>query len=124
MRAEIINDLAVCVLQYQAQVKMFHWQTTSYSMHVALNTLYEYLIKANDKLVEAAMGVYGRPSVQGRHLLLEDTTSARTVGSFLQAKVTEFTAFRSKLSQHSDLQNVIDSILAMTHRTLYRLTLH
>jgi tRNA-specific 2-thiouridylase len=47
-------------LTYQNQVKILHWQTTSYSEHKTLNKLYESLSENIDTFVETFMGKHGR----------------------------------------------------------------
>jgi len=47
-------------LTFQNQIKILHWQTTSYSEHKTLDGLYEALEANIDDFVETFMGKYGR----------------------------------------------------------------
>jgi hypothetical protein len=44
----------------QNQLKLLHWQTTSYSRHMAYDRIYEDLDEIIDSFVEAYQGKHGR----------------------------------------------------------------
>jgi hypothetical protein len=43
------------------QIKLYHWQTMSYSRHKATDEVLEKLDALIDRYVEVYMGKYGRP---------------------------------------------------------------
>ena len=47
-------------MELQAQVKINHWQTKGYVRHKAFDELYGGLVDLTDTFAEAAMGKYGR----------------------------------------------------------------
>jgi len=96
-----------------------HLNTRSYSKHVALNIFYDRIIGAADDFAEA---------YQGRHGLIGPITlhSAKKTANiieFLQDSLAEIEANRYDVCDKSDssLQQLIDNIVEIYLRTLYKL---
>ena len=53
-------NIVTKLLTYQNQVKILHWQTTSFAEHKTLDGLYGSLSGNIDEFVETFMGKYGR----------------------------------------------------------------
>lgn len=49
-----------CLLQLVNQLKVWHWQTTSYAQHSAFGAKYSSISDLVDSLVEVYQGKYGR----------------------------------------------------------------
>jgi len=66
-------NIVTKLLSYQNQVKILHWQTTSYAEHKTLDGLYGDLSGHIDEFVEIFMGKYGRVLAQNSfNLVLEN----------------------------------------------------
>jgi len=96
-----------------------HLNTRSYAKHVALNIFYERIIGAADDFAEA---------YQGRHGLMGPITlmSAKKTGNiieFLEDQLKELEAMRYEVCDKTDtaLQQLIDNIVEIYLRTLYKL---
>ena len=96
-----------------------HLNTRSYSKHVALNIFYERIVGAADDFAEA---------YQGRHGLIGPITlmSAKKTGNiieFLEDQLKELEAMRYEVCDKTDtaLQQLIDNIVEVYLRTLYKL---
>ena len=96
-----------------------HLNTRSYSKHVALNIFYDRIIGAADDFAEA---------YQGRHGLLGPITlqSAKKTANiieFLEDSLKQIEANRYEVCDKSDssLQQLIDNIVEIYLRTLYKL---
>ena len=96
-----------------------HLNTRSYSKHVALNIFYDRIIGAADDFAEA---------YQGRHRLIGPITlhSAKkttNVIEFLEDSLKEIEDCRYEVCDKSDssLQQLIDNIIEIYLRTLYKL---
>ena len=113
------------LLGLQNQLRMYHWQTTSYSEHKALGKAYEALDASVDAFVETWMGINGKVSVAGgiRMTLLDYASGAVT--KLLDQAVEFFTTgeLGSALNGNTDLANIRDEMLATVNRTKYLLTL-
>jgi hypothetical protein len=96
-----------------------HLNTRSYSKHVALNIFYDRIIDAADDFTEA---------YQGRHGLVGPITlhSAKKTGNiieFLEDSLQQIEDARYEVVDKTDmsLQQLIDNIIEIYLRTLYKL---
>jgi len=113
------------LLTYQSQIRIFHWQTKSYSQHKSFGKAYEVLDEKIDNFLETFFGKYGRivsASVFGIEL---DNFSPESLGEYND----EFIAFLSDelpgylAEGDTDLLNIRDDILGAVNRLKYLLTL-
>ncbi len=92
----------------------------SHSSHVALNTYYEDILELIDTLIETYSGQYG--IVDGYDII--DTNSTRTKDKVAYFEdLVEFVKYARKAISAEDthLQNIIDEVVALIYRTLYKL---
>lgn len=54
----MVNDLIPSFLTMQAQLKVYHWQTTNYAQHKALDFAYEELEDSIDSFIEIYQGKF------------------------------------------------------------------
>lgn len=113
------------LLGLQNQLRIYHWQTTSYSEHKALGKAYDALDESIDTFVESWMGVYGKVSVAGgiRMTLLDYAPDGP--GKLLDQATEFFTSgeLGSALNGNTDLANIRDEMLGTINRTKYLLAL-
>ena len=108
------------------QIKIYHWQTLSYSRHKATDGVIKELDEHIDKFVEVWAGKYGRSrltsttnSVSVRNL--GDAAMVRFVKEsigYLQGALT-----KSLAANDTDLTNIRDEMLGNLHQLLYLFTL-
>lgn len=92
----------------------------SHAYHVALNTYYEDILEHIDTLIEMYSGQYG--IVDGYDII--DTNSTRTKDKVAYFEdLAEFVKYARKAISAEDthLQNVIDEVVGLIYRTLYKL---
>lgn len=92
-----------------------HLKTKSYSEHNALNAFYDGLLILVDDFVETFQGQYG--------LVGDIEFSVKTVDNIIEylddfASLTKST--RESIKE-SHLQNILDEILSLTYKTIYKL---
>ena len=109
--------LFVATLLHSAtNTHFFHWQTDSYSKHIALGEYYDGIVELTDSFAEAYMGKYGKfttfPSVY--HQPKEPVKYLESLQNFV-------TDARQDLPQDSELQNLIDEIADLINTTTYKL---
>jgi Mg2+ and Co2+ transporter CorA len=92
-----------------------HLNTRSFSKHEALNIFYNRIIGAADDFAEAYQGRYG--------LIGPITLHSANIIEFLQDSLAEIEAARYDVCDKSDssLQQLIDNIVEIYLRTLYKL---
>jgi hypothetical protein len=93
--------------------------TRSYSKHVALNIFYERIVGAADDFAEAYQGRYGLIGP----ITLNSAKKTSNIIEFLQDSLEEIEAARYDICDKSDssLQQLIDNIVEVYLRTLYKL---
>jgi hypothetical protein len=113
-------------LHLRDQFKLYHWQTHSYSRHIATDKILEKLDKSIDKYVEIYIGKNGRSKISGKNanIILHNLSEAgavRLVNSsikYLQGPLT-----KTLKSSDTDLMNIRDEIIADLNQLLYLFTL-
>ena len=96
-----------------------HLNTRSYSKHVALNIFYDRIIGAADDFAEAYQGRHG---LMGP-ITLHSAKKTSNVIEFLEDSLKEIEDCRYEVADKSDssLQQLIDNIVEIYLRTLYKL---
>jgi hypothetical protein len=120
------ETILTSLLTYQNQLRIFHWQTKSYSQHKSFGNAYEMLDDKIDSFLETFFGKYGRivaASVFGIEL------DNYTAESFAEYNDDFITFLSDELPGYlaegdSDLLNIRDDILGAVNRLKYLLTLN
>lgn len=112
-------------LKIQNQLRIFHWQTTSYAQHKAFGKAYENLDEQIDEFVEVFMGKYGRSKAATSYSIELDN-----LGSDYLDVINSFISYLIGISDDvdpvndTDLLNIRDSMLGELNRLKYLLTLN
>lgn len=111
------------LLKIQNQLRIFHWQTQSYSQHKAFGKAYEDLDPLIDNFVEVFSGKYGitRAKLTYQIELVNFSEDHEVV-------IHDFTNYLFSLSEDldpsdTDLLNIRDEMLAVLHKLKYLLSL-
>ena len=117
--------IIVPLVQFQQQLRIFHWQTESYAQHKALGKAYEALDGLIDNFVETFMGKYGRlKSTEGNYTItltnLEGSNIVKAVDEFIVYLETYETELEEK---DTDLFNIRDEMKGTCNTLKYLLTL-
>jgi len=96
-----------------------HLNTRSYSKHIALNIFYDRIIGAADDFAEAYQGRHGMIGP----ITLHSAKKTSNVIEFLEDSLKQIEAARYEVCDKSDssLQQLIDNIVEIYLRTLYKL---
>ena len=96
-----------------------HLNTRSFSKHMALNAFYDGIIDHADAFAEAYQGRYGLIGP----ISLHSAKKTANIIEFLQDSLAEIEAARYDVCDKSDssLQQLIDNIVEIYLRTLYKL---
>lgn len=110
------------------QLKIYHWQTTSYSEHKALDMAYEALEESIDEFVEVYQGTFGRVKSSSGSFLFE-LENLQTESPQLQEKIDQWITYLKSFSQDeslsnkTDLLNIRDEMLGTLNQLKYLITL-
>ena len=110
-----IAEFASLLFSARKQIHIKHLQTNSYSEHKALNEFYEKILDLTDDFIETYQGQYGIIKTYK----IKDV-EATDVVSYLQ-KFIETTKNYSKSLEDSHLQNILDEMIALSYKTVYKL---
>lgn len=119
-------SLIASFIGIKEQIKVLHWQTQSYSRHIAFGSTYDLLDEKMDEFIETYMGKYGRIALTEG----EDSINLVNIGEiqipeFLDTIVEYFISFNNQLNSNrdTDLLNLRDEMLGAINKLKYLLTL-
>jgi len=123
MSAEIVNMM----LTLRNQIKIYHWETMSFSRHKATDKLVDKLDDAIDTFVEVYIGKYGRPNLTSKTGRIQlRNYNDEEAPALLQEAVDWMSEKLPKLLKPSDtdLLNIRDEILGHLNQTIYLFSFH
>jgi DNA-binding ferritin-like protein len=114
------------IMNFQQQMRILHWQTTSFARHNAYGGIYDSIDDLLDKFAEICMGKYGRIELTDEisELKLKNMKDF-SINSYLN----EFCDFLVELTgefddeKDTDVLNIRDEILSEVNKLKYLLTL-
>ena len=124
MKKRMNNDKIILLfLEMLNMIKLYHWQTYSYSTHKATDQIFSELSDNVDKYVEVMLGKGpSRPRIQSKSIPLK---SFNHITPFLKEieKYKKIFISLSYSSEDSDLLNIRDEILGNLNQFTYLLSL-
>jgi hypothetical protein len=114
------------LVQFQQQMRIFHWQTDSFAQHKAFGKIYESLDGFVDEYVETYMGKYGRPRMGPRnHSIRINNMNKKSIITFIKhcAEYLQGPLVKKLKPTDTDLVNLRDEMLGDLHKVLYLFTL-
>ena len=108
--------LVIELMHLRTNAHLLHLKTRSYAAHMALGSFYDELVDLIDSFAEAHQGRYGI-------LNYPDTPFRQESDAIMMLKTTRryIDDNRMGMTPDSELQNIIDEILALIDSTLYKL---
>jgi DNA-binding ferritin-like protein len=114
-----ISDVITRLMYLQLQIRIFHWQTTSFAQHKAFGKFYDSLNALLDEFVEAFQGRYER-------IMFNDSIVLKNMDevdvNVALERVTDILVNEMELTD-TDLLNIRDEMLAAVNKLKYLLTL-
>jgi DNA-binding ferritin-like protein len=112
------------LIQFQQQLRIFHWQTQSYAQHKAFGEAYEDIDEHIDTFVEAFMGAFGKSKPTNTfNFSLEPLDSEETVHMVIGDFEDYLRMMNSELDSYPELLNIRDEIMGTVQKLKYLLTL-
>lgn len=112
-------DFIGCLFLARDVAHSVHLNTRSFAKHSALTIFYERIIEATDDFAEAYQGRHGLIGA----INLQTAKKTNNITEFLEESLKEIEECRYKVVDKSDmtLQQLIDNIIEIYLRTLYKL---
>ena len=111
------GEFILTLLHAATNTHILHWQTKSFSEHMALGTFYEELPDLIDTVVETTQGLTGQ-IIEFPQMYYHPATTGLEELEELAEFVKEN---RDVMPQNSEIQNEIDNIATLIDQTLYKL---
>lgn len=109
------------LIQFEQELRVFHWQTKSFARHKAYGEAYDALGDLIDSFAEAYMGKYGRfPLVP---IPLKNMESENQIDGLLNSFIKGLDTFNTMFKDDHDLLNIKDEILQQANKLKYLITL-
>ena len=121
------DEIVRAFFTFQQELKLYHWQTKSYSRHKATDKLYEKLLESVDEFIEVYMGKYNKRVCLSQEPIIIRTFTQKSATNLL-AEFSDFlTSIDYLLPQHktgvTDLLNIRDELLGYVDQTIYLFSL-
>jgi len=128
MQQKYFGDYIVrTFFKFQNELKLYHWQTQSYSRHKATDKLFSNFLEATDEFVEVLMGKFGERVNLSKKPITIRTFSFETAPLLLIEFQQFLVSLDITLPKHrglSDLLNIRDTLLGHVDQTLYLFSLN
>jgi len=113
------------LLESREMAQVYHWTVKgdmgSHAAHLALEAYYTEVIENIDEIVEVYQGQYGL--IEGYDQIATDDTRSKEKLDYFK-EVVEFVRSERTCIKAEDthLHNIIDEVVALLYRTIYKLT--
>jgi len=118
--------MIVELLTLENQLKIWHWQTTSFAEHKALDKIHDSIEERIDMFIEAFQGKYARIKSENEfNIQLENYTSSDNIISFVNKNIEYLIGMDKGLEEgyNDELLNIRDEIVSDLQKLKYLLTL-
>lgn len=117
----VMGSLISVLMASRTQAHIFHLQTSSYSLHKALEKYYEGIVDIIDSFAESYQGKYGVITGYSAHGKFIENASIDAVVTYFE-NLREMVIMSGKeIPQDSFLLNQIDELVAFINSTIYKL---
>lgn len=115
-----VMDFTICLLNSVTTAHILHFQSRSFSQHMALGAYYEAIGDLVDAFVEAFQGKYG---LLTKYPATADLFATQDPVAYLSYLSDEVATLRKAngFPQDSQLQNITDEIVQLIDSTRYKL---
>jgi hypothetical protein len=122
-----MKKIVLKFLQIQSQMRILHWQTTSYAEHNAFGGFYDAADDLIDTIVEAIQGKYGRITLGGIDSIQVSDYGNLKINMFLMDMdaflINEIYHCGIDKEKDSEIENLLQEFRAEVDKLKYLLTL-
>lgn len=91
-----------------------HLMTSSYAQHMALGAFYIDIIPLLDSFLETFIGTYGKLEIVQDKIQIPFKCTIKDLKEWIESN-------RSKITDSTELQNILDTIVELCSSTIYKL---
>lgn len=122
-----MKKIVLKFLQIQSQMRILHWQTTSYAEHNAFGGFYDSVDDLIDRIVEAIQGKYGRIMLGGIDSIQVSDYSNLKLNMFLMDMesfiVADIYTCGIDKEKDAEIENILQEFRSEIDKLKYLLTL-
>ncbi len=111
------------VLGMLSQIKLYHWATMSYAKHKALDELHGSMSSKVDRLVECYLGRLKKQPLKTFHIETKASSDTKLIEKSLDGYRNTLITMRKEFDKMSELQNILDEMIADLDQAAYLLRL-
>lgn len=115
-----IGSLISKLFESRTQAHIYHLQTKSFAAHKALDEYYSSIVDLADSIVEVYQGEFGIVKGYTPGILKEDDNPIAYLKDIL--KFVENSRYKAVSKECTDIQNIIDEVIALLKSAIYKLT--
>ena len=121
-----IGIIALKMIHFRDQLKIYHWQTKNFARHKSSDSLVDNITTKLDKFIEVIQGTYTERIVISKNNNftfhnMNDKNIIELVENFKKWLIIELPRYLDRKTD-SDLFNIRDDILSDVNQTLYLFT--
>ena len=112
------------IFEARQMAHVFHLQASgdgSYALHMALDAFYNGILELNDEFIEVYAGQY---EIIENYEMIDTTDSINKGKTDYFIELAEFiknTRYIAILKEDTHLQNIIDEMVSLTYKTIYKM---
>jgi hypothetical protein len=122
MTVESLTKVCEEMMTHHIVMKMFHFQTDSYAAHKASDTYITAFLAFHDMFMETAQGIYGKMSCEKHNCTTMLFSSTSDCIKHLDEYRMKMKELRTRVSDQSDLVNMVDDQLQSINQLKYLLS--
>ena len=115
------KDIICFFLQIIGQLKTLHWQTQSYSRHMAYERIYDEIEDFIDNFIEVYQGKYGRLRIESNIVI--KNIDDEGLNTFINDSINTLKSLVDENESDMSLVNVRDEMIGKFNLLKYLLTL-
>lgn len=106
-----------------SQTLLFHWCTPKYSHHLALDKVHGRLQDHIDKFVEVSIAKYNKQPVKPFNIKMTATSNCNNLVSYYETQIDTLKKIKTSLKSATELQGIVESMIADINQHIYLLRL-
>ena len=118
------ENIVKILFHMSLNIKLYHWQTTSFAEHKATDELFLSLLPLIDQFMEIYIGKYSRPrfnkDVSVRISEYSSDSFVELLNNYIEFLKNDINKYMS--SDDTELVNIRDEMLGLFYKTLYLFT--
>ena len=106
-----------------SQTLLFHWCTHKYSHHLALDKLHGRIQDHIDKFIEVYLAKFNKQPVNKFNIKMTATSDCENMDEYYTSHIEVLKKIKTSLNKASELQGIIESMVADIQQFLYLIRL-